>query len=721
MPDQIDLKKEHTKLWAQFDGLREARKPLEGVWIINFYSTFSRDKYVYTRNGGVEPLDNYIKSEKYKEFFKSNKLLPRYRAIVAKIAKASPIIRVIPNSLDAASEFGSELAENVMRQIWQQTQKNGVHSRCEMWYVITGNAYTKAHYNSGKGDIIAVSGSEVVRKGEVEILDVSSFEVYYPPKVSCVEMSPIIFHTIIMKRERAKKRWGNKINNGEGLIDTQNQKYRILLCGNPYELDSTIHFEDYMEVVQYHEEPTDEYPKGRLITMTERQILEVADLGTPDNKHPFNQAKFIDTGFGYAETPMSYLVSLDKAISLYRAQMAALSEKIANPVPCLPYKSQIKSEEFANRRVKVFRYDERIGKPFWLQPAELPQYFHLNLAKLEADLDDLSAIHDPSMAKRPEGVRSGLMLAYMVEEDDQQHSPTIRSYFNMFAGAGQKSLNLIRKYYTEKRDIKIFGKENIYYAQYIGKDLSENPEVEVNVVGGLPLNRVARQQILFQMGAAQILSPQEIRELMEFGEVESVYRKDFKDIVRQKIENNEMKEKRLDGISISKTENHLIHAKIVIEWTKTSDFPQQPQEVQDFAMKHLNEHLDMAVKLFATEPLLAAGCMDATHIDMKLVQFLSAEIELYKKGEAIRAQKKAAAILKKQQEAQAAGRQQLTPEEQAAGEAQGEQEAQAAIAQERANMIQGAGALPPQIAQLLNMRQGAQNFQGALNQMEGGM
>ncbi|MGQ9846825.1 MAG: portal protein [Bacteroidales bacterium] len=720
----FDIKAEHTKLWRQFTALRNSRNALEAVWIINFYSTFSREKYVYTRNGNVEPLDNYIKSEKYKEFFKTNKLLPRYRAIVSKIAKATPIIRVVPNSLDAANEFGTELAESLMKNIWQQTIKNGVQSRCEMWYVITGNAYTKTHYNSGKGDIIAVSGNEIIRKGEVEISDVSSFEIYYPSKVSSVEMSPKVFHTIILSREMAMKRWGNLLNKNEGAINATDPKYRILLCGNPYEIDTNLNYEDYIEIIEYYENPSDEYPEGRKIRMTERQILEVDILDTPDKVHPFNQAKFIDTGFGYGETPMSYLVSIDKAISLYRAQMAALSEKIANPVPCLPYKSQIKSEEFANRRVKVFRYDERIGKPFWLQPAELPQYFHLNLAKLEYDLEDISAIHDPSMARRPEGVRSGLMLAYMVEEDDQQHNPTIRNYFNMFAGAGKKALDLARKYYTEKRDIKIFGKDNIYYAKFEGKDLAENADIEINIVSGLPLNRVARQQILFQMGAAQILSPQEIRELMEFGEIESVFQKDFKDIVRQKVENNYIKNKEFDKVIIRKTENHLLHARVIIEWTKSSDFLQQPEEVQEFAMKHLQDHFDKAVELFAKEPLLAAGCMDATHIDMKLIQFLSAEIELYKKAEAIKAEKRAIALAKKQQAAMSEGRNQLTPEEIASADLEGNQEAQAAIAQERANLIQGTGALPPQIAELIGIRNTVQNaqpqnFQNALNQAEG--
>ena len=717
MPEKKkDLKAEHKRVYDLFSRFRQAKQALETKWVVNILTTFTYEKWMFTEKvQNIERLDKFINSDTARLHMKTQKILPIFRALFSKIIKTNPIIRAAPEGLDAQNDFGAELSESILKEQYTKWKRFGLNSRNAFWLLMTGNAFSKNVFNPKKGALLpTASGAEALRKGEIETEAISSFEVYQPMNVLSIEHAPIAMQTVLMLRKDATAQFP-MIKKGEGSVDTNIWRNKLLLSGSPFEITYTsTSSEDYIEMIIVYERPTEEYPKGNMYIMTDKQIVkDYEELNTPDNEIPICQGKFIETGFAFGETPISFLVPIDREISLYRGQLAVHAEKLANPIPCLPYKSKISSEEFGNRHAKVFRYDERTGKPFWLQPAEMSQYFFNNLNRLEMDMQDIASIHDPSMGKRPEGVRSGLHQAYMSEEDDQQHSPTIDNFFNMYVSLGIKLLKLSKKHYKETRAIKIFGKENIYYAEFSGKDLQENPNVDIYVAGGMPSNRVAKQSMVMQLTAGGMITTNEGREILEFGELDPIFRKDYKDKVRQRIEIQKIKNNKTGEVKVTRLENHIVHIRVVIDWTKSSEFEtMMSDEQKEFTFKHLEEHVKALVELFTTAPVLAATCMDATHIDQRFVQFLSSEIELYQKRQAYMEQKRAAKLAAAKQAAQAENRE-LSPEEEGTIGAEAGNQAADEFEQEQRNKAQSVSGVPPQIAMLQKMMNQTMQGQGA--------
>jgi hypothetical protein len=135
-------------------------------------------------------------------------------------------------------------------------------------------------------------------------------------------------------------------------------------------------------------------------------------------------------------------------------------------------------------------------------------------------------------------------------------------------------------------------------------------------------------------------------------------------------------------------------------------------EQKEFTFKHLEEHVKALVELFTTAPVLAATCMDATHIDQRFVQFLSSEIELYQKRQAYMEQKRAAKLAAAKQAAQAENRE-LSPEEEGTIGAEAGNQAADEFEQEQRNKAQSVSGVPPQIAMLQKMMNQTMQGQGA--------
>jgi len=169
-------------------------------------------------------------------------------------------------------------------------------------------------------------------------------------------------------------------------------------------------------------------------------------------------------------------------------------------------------------------------KPEAWTPPPIPEYIHKTIEACLRDLDDVSAQHDASQARVPQGVRSGIAIAQLQEEDESMLGPSIMGAEDGLGLLGSWILRLLNRYVKEERLIKIVGQDRAVETRFfkgenlVGKS-SQNGvnyfDVHVQMGSQLPWSKSARLEFMIQLVQYGILNPdlhrQQILRMLEIG------------------------------------------------------------------------------------------------------------------------------------------------------------------------------------------------------------
>lgn len=622
------MKSKYERLHDEFMGLVEARELWERQCVVNYYSIFTKEKYLMRGNGDICKMSEDPKQAVYTRI---SKLLPIYRTLFTKITKANPLFRVEPNSMEDDDERGADLAESLFKMRFPEWKREGLLNKSACWFIVTGNAYAKAVFNKDVGDIIAVDDKGAMYKeGKAGIKALCPLNIYHSinAEINTIDDATRVYEVIILPREYAKEKFG--VGDGEGCIKNS-LKYKMLLTGDLMSFDKHNNFEEYAEVILMTEARNVVKKEGDFVIMTDKEIKK--DLNkNPFPKgmnHPYAQAKMIENGTAQGDTSINYSTQIDRDYNLSRGQRAEHAKKFAFPPLALSMRSTLKSEEIANEKVKVIYVDPRSTfDPKYIQPTENAGYFDKNEALLEQDLMDINATHEPQQGKRPMGVKSGIALAYLGEQDDVQHAPMVDNFFAMLETAGNKYLQLEQEFHAEDElVIKLYGKDNYEYAEFQGKELKNNTTVRIVVNTGLPSNRIARQQVLMELGAARLIGPSLIRELLEFSELEPITRALMKEKTRQNKEIMLITTGKGGDVSVRAEDNPIAHIETCYVFFRSSRFKKLKKEYQKELWDHVTNHIQQMITTLYESPLLAAFSMQVWNVDPELKIYIQSEVE----------------------------------------------------------------------------------------------
>ncbi|MCM8831095.1 MAG: hypothetical protein NC918_02750 [Candidatus Omnitrophica bacterium] len=606
------------KLKQKYEGLKDYFAYYHKQIIVNYLQTFTKEKYILRYDGAIARLTEVDEKLRYTRI---PKLFPIFRAIYSKIVKSNPIFKVEPDRYDPDDETGTDIAEALMTKLYEDIKKY-VIPKLAVWFIIAGNWYAKPIYVDKYGK--EVDYSEDI--GELKIKPICPLNIFYPnnTELTSIEDCPYVFETILLDREFAEKYY--KIEPNEGKIDNA-LKYKILLTGDILDIDRNINTNAYAELVIYTEKKSKYNPDGSYILMSDKRIIEERENPFPDEiGHPYAQGKMNEIGLTIGDTSISYSTTLDREINLAKGQLNEHSKKLANPILSIPDKSLLKQDELGRPDTKIIYTNSNYGEVKYIQPSEFSQYFHINMQKLEEDLNDINAIHDPTKARRPSGIRSALMLAFLAEQDDAQHAPAIDNFFAGLEVLGKKYIKIKSEIFGNiEQDLHILGESNMVYTKFKGEKLKHNSNVKVFVLTGLPTNRIARQQILLELNKYGIVSPSITRKLIGFGELEPVFKMNMRDKVKQYIEIQDI----IKGnyVEPKLQDNHIEHINILIQYAKANNFDKLSEDIKNIYWKHATEHISLMLETYNETPLLAHFAMNTTLIDPETKEYIMAEIQ----------------------------------------------------------------------------------------------
>jgi len=204
-------------------------------------------------------------------------------------------------------------------------------------------------------------------------------------------------------------------------------------------------------------------------------------------------------------------------------------------------------------------------------------------------MEDIATVHDVSMSRVPAGVKSGVAIENLSELDASQLAPILLGIEQQLAFFSETVLDIIQAKYTEPRILSITGDTlGADVKVFKGEQLQGNRRIKITLGTSMPISKTERQTLILGLADKGYITKQKALELMEFGQLEGVYRS-----VDEQAEKSEIQEL-LKGIYVEpqQWEDHTVRLAKLQEFMKSKQFRFLSQEIQQMFIAHQKQHQD---------------------------------------------------------------------------------------------------------------------------------
>jgi hypothetical protein len=250
------------------------------------------------------------------------------------------------------------------------------------------------------------------------------------------------------------------------------------------------------------------------------------------------------------------------------------------------------------------------GKVIELGPVpQVPKELAESATRAWQEIQSISSQADPDMSKLPGQIRGAPALNMMIEEKNKSLIPAAKSALKATLRGGRLMLAIGRTHYTTQRTLRYVGEDNAYRVMaFEAADLV----TDIRVVGEpefFHTKSTERAQVLeyVQSGVLDpINNPEDkltVLKVLAFGNAEEALAEQLADTENQDREWEEMTSDPLKYIVQDEQlgtqrlsyptqpfDNHAIHARVMLQRMKSSEFRDLDPIARQLLMEHLQEH-----------------------------------------------------------------------------------------------------------------------------------
>ena len=253
------------------------------------------------------------------------------------------------------------------------------------------------------------------------------------------------------------------------------------------------YLDDHCYVFEFHEAPTPQYPKGRLVCMINDVIVEEAE----SPYHKLGRFPFYHFGFDkndgefWAEPFMAQAWHRQREINQVETQLREHVELLLKPKFFRAIGSRISADELTATTAQVISYNAAAGRNYFEVPPPVPRDVWARGQQLAADIRQQAAITEQEQGMSVSDV-SGRAMAIIEAEADQQVGPILIRNNAEWREMHRGALIIAREYYHQKRLFTSVGAEGIQ--SYSFNEITLNPgfDVQIEQEDGLSRNPAVR-------------------------------------------------------------------------------------------------------------------------------------------------------------------------------------------------------------------------------------
>lgn len=523
----------------------------------------------------------------------SNYILPLFRSLYSRLIRMKANISVEPTTSTERDKTAARVSQEILENFWENcnqgniwlaqdfTSMQPIIMRTVIYMLTLGNGYLFPYYNDKADTMIYDKNKDESFKsdaGEVEIRTVSPLNMFRD------RFGRFFIERRFISPEQVYYEYEKDVKPVQTAVDQVEQQIRRLLEGE-------INEETEKEGVYVYTKfclPTKKFPKGRMVVTTDNELL--FDEEIPEeygSKIPLFNCKYQDLGFtDHAQGAIEQVIDLQQdynetltRISSYKVN---LSGKLLNP------RGSKLSAKYDSETAQIINYNKGF-KPTYEQGAQIPSYIISELMRIRRDMEDLMNSHDTSMG-RPGGVKSGVAIDSLSENDFSMISPELITFEMTLAKMSSCVLDMIKTKYIEPRLLSIAGDDLAFEVNtYKGSDTNGQKRVKIRMGTGLPASRSERQAYIFQLLKSNLIGPDQAKKMLEFGDLEGVYKPLDEtgakvDLLNIISDNNNV------NVTAEPWEDHTIRLKVINDFRKGPVYarlkPNKKEEVNLLAKQH---------------------------------------------------------------------------------------------------------------------------------------
>lgn len=558
--------------------------------------------------------------------------------------------RVWPNSRERSDIEGAELGQEAL--LWMDSLDDydilDTQEWITMWMILTGNGFARTFPEINDG--IYLTGTKLAT-GKVATEHLLPFNVVVAPLNVKLEKKAFVGIKSLKSKEWVEDTFKVKVQAEEGdkrLVEYERELLQLVANVSPWKMRGVEQsVEDvHEELVLFREieyKPTADFPEGRYYAMAGGTVVKkVAAMPIKVDKKTGGWDYSV-THFPYNFTPGSFwasggvddLISPQNTINEIDQGLAINRKSLGRPMILTPAQLTMRRMSERGQALLAIEYDARNtggAKPEIQGGVPYPEQVLKERDIQRGVAQDASG--DPKNILRgqsPTSGASGVMVDTLREAAESSHSPDIMRFYRNWGKVQRKRLSVAQVLFTEERMLKIPGEGNrIKVKAFKGADLRGNTDVRLELDSGMSSTQAGKNEIflkLLQFGffGDLILQPRMRREISKRMGMGTLPDEDNLHQDKAEKENSIFAfgdDKEIKGVALPNApiqgddgqaiindetgeiyslfpktydptfryDNHVVHAKVLLEFILSSEFAELPRERQLWARAHLDMH-----------------------------------------------------------------------------------------------------------------------------------
>lgn len=507
-----------------------AAKSLRQIFEVKWYITrafVKGEQYVFW-NRGTGSLDRHRALDPRRVRMVDNKILHHVRKQQSKLLRVRPKAEVLPNSSGLEDRDAAKIGTKVLDHLYRTKDAARISREIASWIFTTGNCF-----------VVDAWDKTLPKGGDIHLEVDSPFSWYVP----AVAFGPTEFKEMPWAI-RAKLRdiqWIEDVYDYKATPESFTADQTILLLQRDLDQSGGLDTQNFPSAVIRENwiKPNKKYPKGVYwVTCNEKTIYQgkFPNYGTdtePLYEYPATHFRdIIIPGQFWGIATAEQSIPLQQDWNRIRSSIIEWTRIMAKGKWIAPTGSALAPTAIDNEHGEVIYFSPMRGmKPEQARIAPLPQSVLEALELNKRSFMDLFAQHEVTQATNKSDIRSGHMVALLLEQDDTAHAMTYQDFEDRWADLWRHCLMLAQKYYTNTRTLKVTGAgKDPEVMEFKGADLRGNTDVYVATGTHLPDNRLARQGVIMERFQAGLYGPVDdpqtatkVRRLLDESVKEDVY------------------------------------------------------------------------------------------------------------------------------------------------------------------------------------------------------
>lgn len=500
---------------------RDERCAYELQWTLNAdFLAGHQNCDINMTSRSVEMQETAEKGSKERRVY--NRIAPLMETRHANLKSVNYDMVVKPRTAELEDYAKARISSKILSYCQAITDFDRKKDKLIAWAELTGTAYTISYWDVSRGGVVGKrvtqeigedgnvsEREEDVRIGEIDFGLLSSYEVFpYSLTVQEVEDQPSIIIEQIRDVDEVFTLYGLKVD-GDSLDNYVLTPIEggVTGRGMPSSTFGMVREkrDNAVAVITYLENPSREYPQGRLITVIRDKIVYYGTL--PGGIMPLVAVKSKTVaGNFFGKSVIQDLIPLQRTFNSIENKIVDFIDTVANnpwlvPAGCIENLDDI--EENGIDSGSVIIYDERRGKPEIVQYPNPPSVIYQERDKLASDMEYIAGVSQLMVVgSAPSGVTSGTAIDNLREIDSTRMSLTADNIRDAVVAMAKIWLRINKTYARGYRVLKISGGDEAGYVYTW--EASDINSYDVEYVAENELRHSAEQQRADFLQAFQI-------------------------------------------------------------------------------------------------------------------------------------------------------------------------------------------------------------------------